>query len=279
MVAVPIPISVTVTSPVQVALAVVSPSALSVAVTSPSVIAATIAAPSSVSVSVASPTAIALDLSEPEMVECEVVFGITQEERDKLASIEWFATRGPFDYLKMAQDARIVVGTGSEQELCSFKLQQPMFRESGELMFDATGVYSLNAGSIQGTFYLDTAPMPDATTGVLGAWTNVATFQTPLISTAAPGSGRWDMTLRVKAEALAGSAWTQLCVFEFGYEPTLVSSPRADGFQRIHTGISIDPSDSLYFRLGFSASVAAGKTFDAKRSGAGLRDPRDGSVT
>ncbi len=200
---------------------------------------------------------------------------------DKLNSIQAGATRGPFDYVKVADRADSVTGTVAAQELIRWRMDAQRWRQSGVIEIDATGVYSCSAGTFQGTFYVDTAPVPPTTDpadpdfGKLQAWTPILQHETPVF-TAGVATPTWTLRINMHAVAMSGTTHNQADLVTFTHEPMLAASPRADNIQVAHYRTTQAVNLPFLMRLRFAAAVAAGKTFICDSARAGFRNQRDG---
>lgn len=200
---------------------------------------------------------------------------------DRVMSMEPGATRGPFDYVKKADRADKLIGTATAQESIRWKMDAQEWRESGVIEIDATGKYACSAGTFQGSFYIDTAPIPptldpsDPNFGKLQAWTTLVQHDTPVF-TAGAREGSWALRLEMHAVATVSATYNQLTKVTFTHEPMILSNPRADNIQVAHYRTSQAINLAFLMRLRFSAAVAAGKTFTLDAARAGFRNQRDG---
>jgi hypothetical protein len=217
---------------------------------------------------------------------------------DRLQSVEWGATRGPFDYIKKAsvvQNTDAVTGnsntwtiSNTAQEIVRWPMFADEWTDSGTLMFDVSGTYLCSAGASY-SIYIDvqacdvpraTDDISSANFGLLESWTTVYSYLSPTISLSGGSTSKpWIAYGRFVMQGHTGTSWSQLAHIEFGRGSQISSSPSNDATTHGISTSAIDPSKDQWLRIVVYTSVAltpGSREVTVYSSSVGIRNGRDG---
>ena len=213
---------------------------------------------------------------------------------EKLNSIEWNATYGPFDYIKLADITSKGTGTGnsvvwegtdSPQTVLEWYMPPSWARDQGAVDITLTGAFENGgAGSIvlQVNIYVADAPptSDDTAAASFGLPQSAASAyqweSAPIISTAG-GPGRWSLHITLDSEGHTGTTWSQCASTQFMIETRPAVTPKLDITQHTVDETNIDPTTAKWISVTFQATAALGasQSLTVKGGRAALRHKRD----